>query len=126
MYHFLLNTKASRKWLVLLGDEQADLPLVHELGPALDCGRADVGDDLREGRVLLRGQHDQHGGRVAVIWQLHHLVLQALGRTGMAWGGRTPLRTNSSFNVVAITLFSPPKMEISTFIYFRNKDEFAH
>ena len=52
-----------------------DLPLVHERCPALDRGRADVGDHLREGRVLLRGQDDQHGGCVAVIGQLHHLVL---------------------------------------------------
>ena len=91
MNPFLLN-RASRPQ-VLLGDEQADLPLVHERRPAVERGHADMGDHLREGRVLIRGHDNQHGGCLAVIRQLHHLVLEALGRAGLAWGGRTTVTT---------------------------------
>ena len=88
-----------------------DLPLVHEWCPAVDRGHTDVEDHLREGRVLLRGQDDQHGGCVAVIRQLHHLVFQALGRVGLAWGGTTMLMISPrsqdniwSYTVAVMTL----------------------
>lgn len=69
----------------LLWDEQADFSHVHQFGPVLHRGRADVGDDVGQGGVLLGGQGDQHADRVAVIRQLDHLIFQTLGRGDHAW-----------------------------------------
>lgn len=51
----------------------------------MHSGRADVRDHTGKGRVLLRGQNDQHADGVAVIRQLDHLVFQPLRRGGDAW-----------------------------------------
>lgn len=74
-----------RAWRVLLGDEQVHFPLVHQLGPTLHCGGADVRDDPGQRGVLLRGEHNQHADGVAMIGQLNHLILQILGRGGHTW-----------------------------------------
>lgn len=42
----------------LLWDEQADFPHVHQFGPALHCGCADVGNDTRQRGVLFRREND--------------------------------------------------------------------
>lgn len=69
---------------VSLWDEQADFSHVHQLGPALHRGRADVGGDVGQGLVLLGRQRNQHADGVAVIGQLDHLVFHILGRGGNA------------------------------------------
>lgn len=58
---------------------------MHQFGPVLHRGCADVRDDVGQGGVLLGGQGDQHADRVAVIRQLDHPIFQALGRGGHAW-----------------------------------------
>lgn len=73
---------------VLLGDEQADFSHVHQCGPTLHCGCADVRDDAGQRRVLFRGQNDQHADGVAVVGQLNHLIFQSLRRGGHAWQKR--------------------------------------
>ena len=55
---------------------------MHQLGPALHSGRANVWDDIREGRVLFGGNGDQHTDGVAMIWQINHFVFQPLWSTG--------------------------------------------
>lgn len=47
---------------------------MHEFGPGLHSGRADVGGDAGQGRVFFRGNNDNHGDVVAVVRQLDHLV----------------------------------------------------
>lgn len=70
---------------VLLWDEQADFSHVHQFGPVLHRGCADVRDDVGQRGVLLGGQGDQHADRVAVILQLDHLIFHTLGRGDQAW-----------------------------------------
>jgi len=70
------------------GDEQADLPHVHQLGPALHGSGADVRDEAGQRRAVLGGQDDQHADGVAVIRELDHLVLQALRGGGESWRRR--------------------------------------
>ena len=55
---------------VLLGDGQVDLPHVHQFGPALHCGCADVWDDTGQSRVLIRGQDNHHADGVAMVGEL--------------------------------------------------------
>lgn len=69
----------------LLWDEQADFSHVHQFGPALHCGGADVWDDVGQGCVLLRRQGNQHADGVTVVGQLNHLIFQTLGCGGHAW-----------------------------------------
>lgn len=73
---------------VLLGDEQADFSHVHQFGPVLHRGCADVWDNTGQRRVLFNGQNNQHADRVAVVGQLNHLVFQSLGCGGNAWQKR--------------------------------------
>lgn len=70
---------------VLLGDEQADFSHVHQFGPTLHCGCADVWDNRGQSGVLLRGQNNQHADGVAVIGQLDHLIFQPLRCGGHSW-----------------------------------------
>lgn len=56
---------------------------MHQLGPALHCGCADVRDDLGQ-RGVLKGHNDQHADGVTVIRQLDHIVFQSLRRGGRA------------------------------------------
>ncbi len=73
---------------VLLGDEQADFSHVHQFGPTLHCGGADVRDNTGQRRVLVRRKNDEHADGVAVIRQLNHLILQPLRCGGHAWQRR--------------------------------------
>lgn len=47
---------------------------MHEFGPGLHGGRADVGGNAGQGRVFFRGNNNNHGDVVAVVRQLDHLV----------------------------------------------------
>lgn len=58
---------------------------MHQLGPALHRGRADVGGDVGQGLVLVGRQRNQHADGVAVVRQLDHLVIHTLGCGGDAW-----------------------------------------
>lgn len=83
--HLLGDFKSRLHVWVLLRDEQADFSHVHQFGPALHRGCADVRDDVGQGGVLLRRQGNQHADSVAVIGQLDHLIFQTLGCGGHAW-----------------------------------------
>lgn len=84
-WHLLAVSESRLGGWVLLWDEQADFSPVHQLGPALHRGCADVWDDVGQGCVLLGRQGNQHADGVAVIGQLDHLIFQTLGRGGHAW-----------------------------------------
>lgn len=58
---------------------------MHQFGPALHRGCADVRDDAGQGCVLLERQGNQHADGVALIGQLDHLIFQTLGCGGHAW-----------------------------------------
>lgn len=81
-----LNTFVSMRVCVcvLLGHDQVDFPHVHQLGPALHRGCADVWDHAGQRRVLIRGHNDQHADGVAVVRQLDDPVFQSLGCGGHA------------------------------------------
>lgn len=96
---FHRNCYMCRGWGILLGDEQADFSHVHQFGPTLHCGCADVWDHTGQRRVLFGGQDYQHADGVAVIGQLDHLIFQPLRCGGHACQRLERLWVVSKFRV---------------------------
>lgn len=57
---------------------------MHQLGPGLHRGRADVWDDLGQGGVFLIRHHYEHADGVAVVGQLDDSISESLRGAGYA------------------------------------------